>query len=61
MTLLGVTVVAAEAKAGEPLALTLYWQRGTAVVPMPAPTKGAPLAAFCASVCGRRGADCGAI
>ena len=46
LTLQGYTVTNPQRKAGEPIELTLFWQRGTAEVPQPAPTKGGPLALF---------------
>jgi 4-amino-4-deoxy-L-arabinose transferase-like glycosyltransferase len=46
LTLTGYTVADTTRKPGEPFELRLYWQRGTADIPMPAPTKAAPLAAF---------------
>jgi hypothetical protein len=45
-TLLGYIQDPAPAEHGQPLTITLYWQVGTQPMPMPAPTKGAPLAAF---------------
>lgn len=46
MTLLGYTKESAAASPGAPLALTLYWQVGSAPMPQPAPTRGAPISAF---------------
>jgi len=34
------------APAGEPLDVTLYWRKGAALMPMPAPTLGEPVSAF---------------
>jgi hypothetical protein len=45
-TLLGYSRDPSPAEAGQPVGVTLYWQVGTDPMPMPAPTKGAPLAAF---------------
>lgn len=45
MTLVGYTVAAA-GRPGEPVQLALFWQRGTAPIPMPAPARAAPLATF---------------
>jgi hypothetical protein len=46
MTLAGYTLSMPSAGPGEPVELALFWKRGTAPVPMPSPTRGAPLAAF---------------
>jgi hypothetical protein len=46
LTLLGYNQDQSPAEAGQPARVTLYWQVGTKPMPMPAPTKGAPLAAF---------------
>ncbi len=46
LTLTGYTLAQNESRPGESITLTLYWQRGAADIPLPAPTAGAPLAAF---------------
>jgi hypothetical protein len=46
LTLRGYVVGQTAVAPGEPVHLTLFWQRGSAAVPQPAPTKGSPLAAF---------------
>lgn len=46
LSLLGYVVTNPERRAGEPIELTLFWQRGTAEVPMSAPTKAGALAVF---------------
>ena len=45
-TLLGYTTPTPTPKQGDPIQLTLIWQRGATNVPTPAPTKASPLAAF---------------
>ncbi|MEZ4865185.1 MAG: glycosyltransferase family 39 protein [Caldilineaceae bacterium] len=45
-TLLGYSRPVATSHPGGAMPLTLYWQVGTHLMPMPAPTKGAPLSAF---------------
>ncbi len=46
MTLLGYVLPSTSAGPGEPVQVTLVWQRGAAPLPMPAPASGPPLAAF---------------
>jgi len=45
-TLLGYATAATNVKPGQTAQLTLYWQVGKKLMPMPAPTKGAPLSVF---------------
>jgi hypothetical protein len=46
LTLIGYTLAEPESKPGEPISLTLFWERGKGQIPMPAPTKAGPLAVF---------------
>jgi hypothetical protein len=46
MTLLGYRRESGQPSPGQPLRLLIYWQVGSLPMPMPAPTRGAPLAAF---------------
>ena len=46
LSLLGYVVANPERQAGEPIQLTLFWERGPAEVPMPAPTRAGALAVF---------------
>ncbi|MCP4359059.1 MAG: phospholipid carrier-dependent glycosyltransferase [Chloroflexi bacterium] len=46
LTLIGYTLADSDPKPGEPLALTLFWERGSGNIPGPAPTKAGPLAVF---------------
>jgi hypothetical protein len=46
MTLLGYRQAGEQPRPGQPLKLVLYWQVGSQPMPMPAPTRGAALAAF---------------
>ncbi|HRQ36523.1 MAG TPA: hypothetical protein PLD25_01235 [Chloroflexota bacterium] len=46
MTLAGYALPAPASGPGEPVPLTLFWQRGAAPVPSPLPATSAPLAAF---------------
>jgi 4-amino-4-deoxy-L-arabinose transferase-like glycosyltransferase len=46
LTLLGFQQAAETVPPGQSARLTLYWQVGSTPMPMPAPTRGAPLAAF---------------
>jgi hypothetical protein len=45
-TLLGYALDAADAVAGRPLGITLYWKVGDKPMPQPAPTRGEPISAF---------------
>ncbi|MCX6044607.1 MAG: glycosyltransferase family 39 protein [Chloroflexi bacterium] len=45
-TLLGYTQQPAQAQPGQAVQITLYWQVGNQLMPMPAPTRGSPLSAF---------------